>query len=141
MIRKLTAIMALGALALVAGFARADDQEKFQGTWKPEKAVRGGMDMPADELAKMSIEFKGNKAKPRHGDRTEEEAEFTLDGSKNPKAIDVKNPDGKTALGIYEFDGDKLKICVSKDGDERPAKFESPAGSMIMYIVLKKQTK
>jgi uncharacterized protein (TIGR03067 family) len=141
MIRRLTAIAAVGVLVLGTGSARADDQEKFQGVWKPAKGVRGGMEMPADELAKMSIEFKGNKAKPRHGDRAEEEAEFTLDASKNPRTLDIKNADGKTVLGIYEFDGDTLKVCFSKDGGERPAKFESPDGSMVMYIVLKKQAK
>jgi uncharacterized protein (TIGR03067 family) len=140
MIRQLTAILALGALVLATGFARADDQEKLQGVWKVEKGVEEGDDMSAEEASKMSLEFKENKVIPRRGNRTEKEAEFTLDTSKNPKTIDIKTPEGMTVLGIYEFDGDKLKFCFIKGG-ERPMKFESPAGSSIRYFVLKKQAK
>ncbi len=139
MVRRLATLTAFGVLGLAAGSVRADDQEKFQGTWKPEKAVKGGNAMPAEEIEKMSIEFKGNKARPRHGDKEEKEAEFTLDGSKKPKHIDVMAPDGKTIQGIYEFDGDTLKICFSESG--RPDKFESAEGSNTMFIVLKKQKK
>ncbi len=141
MLWRLSAIATLGVLVLAINSARADDQEKFQGVWKAEKVVAGGMEMPAEEVSKLTIEFKGNKAMPRHDGQTEKEGEFTLDGSKNPKNIDIKTPEGKTALGIYEFDGDNLKICVIKDGGERPTKLESPAGSKNMYIVLKKQAK
>ena len=140
MMQRLATMAALSVLVLAVGSARADDQEKIQGIWKPEKAVKGGMAMPAEELEKMSIEFKGNKAMPRHGDRQEKEAEFTLDATKKPKAIEIKAPDGKTHQGIYEFDGDTLKICFVEEGD-RPTKFESAEGSRSMLIVLKRQKK
>jgi len=141
MIRRLTAMVALGVLVLTASSAKADDQEKFQGVWKADKAVEGGMETSANEVSKMSIEFKGNKAIPRRGGRTEKDAEFKLDSSKSPKTIDIKEQGSTTVLGIYEFDGDRLKICFAKEGGERPTKFKSPEGSKISYFVLKKQTK
>jgi uncharacterized protein (TIGR03067 family) len=140
MTRRLAMLAAFGVLVLAAGSARADDQEKFQGTWKPEKAVRAGMEMPAEELAKMSIEFKGNKAHPKHGDQPEQEAEFKLDATKKPKTIDIDTPEGKKVQGIYEVDGDMLKICFAMEG-ERPTKFESAEGSKVMYLVLKRAKK
>src|SRR5262245_38149427 len=138
--QRLATMAALGMLVLAVGSARADDQEKLQGTWKAEKAVRGGMETGADELSKMSIEFKGNKAIPKRDGNDEKEAEYKLDDSKKPKTIDVSTPDGKQIKGIYEIDGDSLKLCFVEEGD-RPTKFESTEGSKVMYLVLKRQKK
>jgi uncharacterized protein (TIGR03067 family) len=151
---RLATMAALGALVLAVGPARADDKDKdkdkpqteqndnakFQGTWKPEKMVRFGNAAPADEMEKMSIEFKGNKAIPQREGKSEKEAEFTIDSTKTPKHFEIKTPDGKTLQGIYEFDGDTLKICLVEEGD-RPTKFDSAEGSKNMLIVLKRQKK
>jgi uncharacterized protein (TIGR03067 family) len=53
--------------------------------------------------------------------------EFTSDSSKSPKTIDYVSK-GKTQLGIYEFEGDVLKVCVSAPGSPRPAEFKSIPG-------------
>ena len=57
---------------------------------------------------------------------------FTIDPSKLPRAIDfaVESPlraDKKTStvLGIYELDGDTLKLMLTKPGQERPAEFKT----------------
>ena len=62
--------------------------------------------------------------------------EFTvkLDPSKKPKAIDATPLagafKGKTVLGIYQLEGEELRICLPKQGDkERPSDFKSPEGS------------
>ena len=58
----------------------------------------------------------------------------------SPKTIDLVpnygQDKGKTFLGIYEADGERLRICARPKG-ERPAKFTSEKGVLIM--VLKKQ--
>jgi len=36
---------------------------------------------------------------------------------------------GNTNRGIYELEGDRLRICFATRGSMRPAAFESPAGS------------
>jgi uncharacterized protein (TIGR03067 family) len=52
-----------------------------------------------------------------------------LDPTASPKTIDVRYTDGpgavgQTQLGIYDWDGDKLKICWASIGDtKRPKKF------------------
>jgi|SRR5580700_5247316 uncharacterized protein (TIGR03067 family) len=141
MTQRLAAIAVLGVLALATASARADDLEKIQGVWDAEKAALFGKELPAEEAAKMSVEIKGNKAKLRNGDGNEVPIELTLDGSKSPKTIDLKKADGKSSPGIYEFDGNTLKICFPIYGDVRPTKFEAPAESAFLYIVFKKKAK
>ena len=58
---------------------------------------------------------------------------------KKLKTIDYRSdllPD-EPIKGIYEIDGDSLKICFAIEG-ERPKKFESAEGSTTMLIVLKR---
>lgn len=141
MFRQAAYLLSLGVIVLIAAPVLAGDKEKFQGKWKAEKAVRNGEEAPAEELAKMSIVFKDNVAIPHEGENARDEAEFTLDEKKKPKTIDIRPKQGNEKLieGIYELDGDTLKICFAKAG--RPSKFESTAGSDVMFIVLKRVKK
>jgi uncharacterized protein (TIGR03067 family) len=49
-------------------------------------------------------------------------ATFRVDPSKDPKEIDLSNPNGVTEPGIYRLDGDRLQLCVNTEGRERPAR-------------------
>jgi uncharacterized protein (TIGR03067 family) len=44
------------------------------------------------------------------------------------KTVDYIHPDGAQQFGIYEVDGDTLKLCLSAPGEPRPAEFESQSG-------------
>jgi hypothetical protein len=44
-------------------------------------------------------------------------------------------------LGIYEFDGDKLKVCFDATGKKRPTEFKSPPGSETFVNVHKRVKK
>ena len=65
----------------------------------------------------------------------------TLDESTTPKSIDVvgfAGKDGdktKTYLGIYELDGDKLRICYAETSPQRPTKFESDGHNNLFECV------
>ena len=46
---------------------------------------------------------------------------------------------GARSYGIYEFDGDTIKICLTQgDKKDRPTTFESKPGAMHSLSVLKK---
>ena len=46
---------------------------------------------------------------------------------------------GKTVLGIYQVEGEELKICLPKQGDkERPSDFKSPEGSDLAFMTFKR---
>jgi uncharacterized protein (TIGR03067 family) len=54
-------------------------------------------------------------------------ATYTTDATRRPKAIDLVNR-GKPQLGIYEVEGDTMRICFAPPGKPRPADFESRPG-------------
>jgi uncharacterized protein (TIGR03067 family) len=74
----------------------------------------------------------------------EKPLEFTYkpDPSAKPKAIDLTFELG-TLLGIYEFDGETLKVCYSElqesEKGKRPTEIAAPADSKRYLWVLKRE--
>src|SRR5205823_7638423 len=59
-------------------------------------------------------------------------ASFHTDPSQKPKTIDLENTlgsaAGKTQHGIYEIDGEVLKICYAGPNQPRPTDYTSAKG-------------
>ncbi len=138
--------MRLRALVLVlaAGLMLAADDpkkeaEKFAGTWGVVAAERDGQ--PHDKIKNDKLVIAADKItiKTSSGD---EDATFTVDPAKKPKTIDVKpGKENVTIQGIYEIDGDNLKLCFAGPGGERPTDFTTKEGSKRMLITLKREKK
>jgi len=132
------------AIILAAETARSGDkkeQEKFEGTWSLVK-ITGGKSEKKDKDAKIT--FKGDKLTFKNGKTNE--ATYSVDPTKKPKEINVHmEKDGKkmTFKGIYEFDGDTLKICHfagdKKSIEGRPK--EPVANEETILAVLKRDKK
>ena len=133
------AFAVLAALGLVS-LLRADtlDQEmaKFQGAWKVELIAENGIAEPDAETKKFEIVIKGNTIHVKMEGR-DETMDFKIDPDKSPKNIDITphygDDKGKTAPGIYEFDGDRLRICACPKG-KRPAKFATAQGTLVLML-------
>lgn len=107
----------------------AEDLAAMKGTWSIVSAERDGKDvtdgtvtMTFDGVAKVAV---------KRGDKQIFDGTAKLDAAKSPKTIDVTQESdgelkGKTIPGIYELDGDTLKVC---SGKERPTDFTAAAGS------------
>jgi uncharacterized protein (TIGR03067 family) len=69
-------------------------------------------------------------------------ADYKLNPSKNPKTIDMVLMDpcnkGKVILGIYDLQGEDLKICFSLPGKERPTDFTAKENSKRKLYILKR---
>jgi uncharacterized protein (TIGR03067 family) len=129
---------------LVAADAKEDvkkDQGRMQGTWKVESATKGGKQAPPERTKAMTLVIEGDKITVKENSH-EEPATFTLKPDQKPPAIDIKPSRGgeKAVRGIYQLDGDTLKMCWAREGD-RPKEFASKEGSDSILLVLKRQKK
>jgi uncharacterized protein (TIGR03067 family) len=145
-------LLAGGALVVGGALATADDKKddavkeemkKFDGTWQLVSSERDGEKAPAEAIKTAKAVGKAGKVTMSVEGKTVMEADFTVDPTQKPKTIDAtatSGPDkGKKSLGIYEFDGDMLKICYSEK--ERPKEFSTKKGSGCTLDVYKREKK
>ena len=94
-----------------------------------------GKVVPADALKGVTVKVEGTSYQVTSDrDPTAEPVErgtFSLQPESQPKAITLKvtggQNAGKTALAIYEFEGEKLRVCYDFSGTKRPTEFKSTA--------------
>src|SRR5262245_20575305 len=91
---------------------------KLEGDWKLVAMEVAGKDVPAEKLTTATVTIHGRNYRLRTGNK-QFDVEIKLDPGKTPKEIDMTFLDGpnkeRVGRGIYELDGDKLKICRSLD--------------------------
>ncbi len=108
-----------------------EDKEMLQGTWHVVAAEAGGKHQ-ANETSKDQIwVFTRDKLVIKYADKSSLEMTYEIDPKQKPKAIDLSPTDerekGYTFKGIYELDGDRLKVYYSRNvapDAERPARFD-----------------
>lgn len=118
--------------------------KKFQGDWKFISLEAGGKALPEEGYKDALLTIEGDKHATQNG-AVAYSGTLKIDPGKKPKTIDFQFSDGpekgKTAYGIYEFDGETLKVCVGLVGKDRPAAFVSKPGSGHVLEVLKRAKK
>jgi uncharacterized protein (TIGR03067 family) len=116
------------------------DPPQVEGEWVAESYVRGGKE--EDGLRGRVFRFADGKAEIVG---LREALTYKTDPKADPPRIDlttVGRDKEETIPGIYRRDGDALVICFPKTGaGARPTKFESPAGSDIVLLTLKRDKK
>jgi uncharacterized protein (TIGR03067 family) len=134
------------ALAVGAPAPKAEakkDPPTVVGRWVPENASVGGKNDPPPPGTTFEFTADGKFLMITDGNARPETSSYTTDPKKEPAEIDLDGPGGKKdppILGIFKTDGDTLTLAMSKDGT-RPTKFESPAGSRVMIITMKRAKK
>jgi len=120
----------------------SDDLEKLQGTWVFLALEVEGAKLPDAMLGGSKIIIRGDNFTSISAGVTYE-GKIKIDRHATPKTLDLiftDGPDkGRTSLGIYDLDGDKLKICLSLAGNTRPPDFSSKAGSGFALETLKRE--
>ena len=105
---------------------------EFEGEWSMVSGIMNGRAMDESLLKWVKRVFQRNQTTVNAGPQVMLQAEFTHDPSTSPKSIEYLNTGGsnrgKTQYGIYEFEADLLKICVSAPDAARPTEFKSKPG-------------
>jgi uncharacterized protein (TIGR03067 family) len=120
--------------------AAVPDEQRLQGKWVPVSCLYRGKPFTAEQLARMAITFDRDRASMTDPDSGREmPGTFTIDATRSPRHIDLIAPDGKERLpGIFEFDGEQLKMAWC-DGDyARPTNFVPAQTPDHMTVVLKR---
>jgi uncharacterized protein (TIGR03067 family) len=123
-----------GAPAPPAGppVAAQADQQLLQGRWQAVAVEAMGQAQPnqgigfafaADKIMLLKPDFQGPPAS------------YVLDPAQVPRAIDVTVAAGAVWRGIYELQGDSLKLCLNHNpGGARPATFQTQRGALGVFV-------
>jgi len=136
MSRVICLLLFLGLPAAFAGAGNdpsAKDLEAMQGDWAVIEYVVDGIKSEDDNAQSLFRTIKGNL-----GSGT-----IKLDATRMPKTIDSipdKMP-GKPFLGIYEIDGNRVKVCYAPPGKDRPTELASKKGSEHTFMIWEREKK
>jgi len=133
--------VALGAPALKDAPKTGGD---LTGEWVVESLVFNGRPRPAGKDPQRHVfaadgtwaVYRGERKLP--GNRA-----YRVDATGDPPTVTLKfdaaEQDGPESVGIFKVVGNTLTLCYGRPGsDRRPTAFESPAGSGINLIILKR---
>lgn len=142
-VATLTALVAVALVLLFLhrpGAERAvalrTDQERLQGTWGLSAMEAGGN---AGPVQGFRIRFAGDVCTMTSAIAAAISARYQLDPSRTPKEITLTPAPGVTWPGIYELEGDSLRMCVNHGGSERPAAFSTRAKPTFFLYLLKRE--
>jgi uncharacterized protein (TIGR03067 family) len=141
----LTAALALAirTSASVIKVADKDHASGLLGTWVVVSGEEDGKPSLQEKIkgSKMTVDKKSIKLTDKD-DKQLWILDYKLDPSKRPAQIDMTVAEGqgagKTSEGIYELDGDTLKLCYSLPGGERPKEFKTKTGGKENCFTLKR---
>ncbi len=130
--------------------SEAADAERIEGLWQAMGGEANGAAVPPDALKKIRVRIdKGTLQTLFDGKPNSPKNRIKLLTDTKPKGVDLLADEGgeKGQVrdgGIYEFDGERLKLCIHEGGPEkgkervRPLAFKSEKGSKLVFLVLER---
>ena len=140
------------ALLLTAGVvaaadepkAGAKDKEALQGLWQAVALEANGQRAPDGAVKAFQVRFKGDRVVFHPGSESRTHT-FAIDPASTPTAMDLTAGDGpkkgqRVPCAIYRLDGDKLTVCLDKEGEagKRPTEFKTAPGDGFALLTLER---
>ena len=128
-----SAIARKSGFAAWPGLARHVEQlRSLEGHWQFVTLEVDGTTMPAPAFERSRMLIDGDRFR-MESPEAHYEGIFTIDVEAKPAQIDIEfieGPEaGKWSYGIFQLDGDELRICLGLVGSPRPERFATSAGS------------
>ncbi len=142
--KSLSMLLLLNMLLMInSGAAAQPAAEKLQGVWTTTAAEHNGQ---PDEFVKgdtITIQSNSFVIKGKEGTM---KGTLKLGAGQKLLTADFVHSDGpfkgKTALAIYEVNGDECKFCFAPPGaKDRPSELAAKAGSQNFLVTLKREKK
>jgi uncharacterized protein (TIGR03067 family) len=130
---------------------RSDDAKDndLQGTWKVLEIKVGGKSLDAEQIAEnaSTAVIRGDKIQFYAGEVISSGFHLVLDSTVTPKAMDFHayrkdEIREKMGEGLYDIDGDKLRICMKSQSMppwNRPTAIQSTKEGKEMLVVLRRE--
>ncbi len=124
---KLLASLVCLAVAALVGVAAAGEKStpNIEGTWIAIAGISEGTKVPDDDITKgmVTVVMKEGKYSVTVRGKEVETGSYKTDAAKKPATLDLSvatgKDAGKTQLGIYTFEGDKLNVAIAMAGKVR----------------------
>jgi len=121
------------------GNSAKSDLDGLQGDWVPVELVANGEKLSDDALSNIKLKIKGNEYFLETNDG-QNQGTFKLQGTANPRLMDVTTSDSAQLPAIYEVSGGTFKVCYAVNGTSRPTEFKSTEGSDHVLAVYKRNS-
>jgi len=142
--RKCALVIVLFVLLLAGVFGvflhyRHKEQKALEGTWVAESLVVDGDEFPKEYVSKVLVALSGSKFTMTWPEANYE-GQWTIDVTRTGE-IDFLYSMGIKQEGIYEIDGNTMKLCMRITQFTRPTDFTAEKGSGRILLVMKRQQK
>ena len=122
----------------VVGSTEKDDVRQLQGQWLLVSGASYGLPLPgAGQRPAVRKVFNGDEVTTIGQEGSILKEKFTIDPSRAPKMIDFEMISASATtikrLGIYELDGDSLRLCLAGPRSARPVDFSGRDGVLTVW--------
>jgi uncharacterized protein (TIGR03067 family) len=111
---------------------------ELEGVWMCESATVNGRKLDDGTAMSLKLTLRGEQYKTERGDEVLFDSTYSVDNSVNPAHIDmvgIGELAGKIGKGIYDVTQDRLIMCYTMPGKDRPKAFTSEEGSDAYLMV------
>jgi len=114
-------------LAASCGNPAAPEVQKLQGEWTAVSIEENGSTLSPEQVRKRNMKLRFDGYSVTMVWEFSNQGTFTVDPTAQPKTIDFtiqgRGSRQMQMLGIYDWNGDNLKICFLRPPDVRPGEF------------------